>query len=211
MRAKPRPVPRVPLPPAGRPHHHSPLVTAPPHVGAPTLPYLPCRGPVDDWMTVLPPLQLAPHLFKALSSISRARATRRAAAVPWLTRTASSIFRSLSLPTKATTTSPRTRWSLHTRLLLRLDRRLAGVTIPAAAVAGLRRARPPVFFSPQVSTQIKDTWTLDPPQQLPRPRPPARSPESGRPRCPPWPEDYIAWLEFFPGLFVQTRGISVNL
>jgi hypothetical protein len=140
MRAKPRPVPRVPLPPVGRPHHHSPLVTAPPHVGAPTLPYLPCRGPVDDWMTVLPPFQLAPHLFKALSSISRARATRRVVAMPWLTRTASSIFRSLSLPTKATTTSPRTRWSLHTRLLLRLDRRLAGVTTP--------RPPPPAYAVP---------------------------------------------------------------
>jgi hypothetical protein len=163
MRAKPRPVPRVPLPPVGWPHRHSPLVTAPPHVVAPTLPYLPCCGPVDDWTTALPPLQLAPHLFKALSSISRARATRRAAAAPWLTRTASSNFRSLSLPTKAATTSPRTRWSLHTRLLLRLDRRLAGVTIPAAAAAGLRRARPPVFSPPQVSTQIKDPWTLDPP------------------------------------------------
>jgi hypothetical protein len=105
MRAKPRLVPRVPLPPIGRPHRHSPLVTAPPHVAAPTLSYLPCRGPVDNWMTALPPLQLPPRLFKALSSISRARATRRAAAAPWLTRTVSSIFWSLPLPTKAATTS----------------------------------------------------------------------------------------------------------
>jgi hypothetical protein len=40
----------------------------------PTLSYLPCCGPVDDWTTALPPLQLTPHLFKALSSISRAHA-----------------------------------------------------------------------------------------------------------------------------------------
>jgi hypothetical protein len=117
----------------------------------------------------------------------RPRALRHgqaAAAAPWLNRTASSIFRSLPLPTKAATTSPRTRWSLYTRLLLRLDRRLAGVAIPAAAAASLRRARPPVFSPSQVSTQIKDPRTLDPPKPLPRPRPPARSPESGQPRRP---------------------------
>jgi hypothetical protein len=130
----------------------------------------------------------------------RPRALRHgqaAAAAPWLNRTASSIFRPLPLPTKAATTSPRTRSSLYTRLLLRLDRRLAGVAIPAAAAAGLRRARPPVFSPPQVSTQIKDPWTLDPPQQLPRPGPPARSPESGRPRRPLGPRTTLhGWSSF---------------
>jgi hypothetical protein len=137
----------------------------------------------------------------------RPRALRHnwaAAAAPWLTRTASSIFRSLSLPTKAATTSPRTRWSLHTRLLLRLDRRLAGVTIPAAAAAGLRRARPPVFFSPQVSTQIKDPWTLDPPQQLPRPRPLARSPDSGRPHRPLSPRTTLHDWSSFQGCLCKS-------
>jgi hypothetical protein len=140
---------------------------------------------------------------------TRSRALRHgqaAAATPWLNRTTSSIFRSLPLPTKAITTSPRTRWSLYTRSLLRLDRRLAGVAIPAAAAAGLRRAHPPVFSPPQVSTQIKDPRTLEPPQQLPRPRPPVRSPKSGRSGRPLGPRTTLHGWSSFQGCYCK-RGV----
>jgi hypothetical protein len=59
------------------------------------------------------------------------------------------------LPTKAATTFPRTRWSFHTRLLPRLDCKLAGVIFPAVTAADFRRARPPVLSPPQISTQIE--------------------------------------------------------
>jgi hypothetical protein len=90
-------------------------------------------------------------------------------------------------------------------LLPRLDRRLAGVTIPAAVAADFRRARLPVLSPPQVSTQIAPSWTLDPPQPLPRPRPPASSPEFSLPHSPLGPRAALRGLSSFWGVLCKLR------
>jgi hypothetical protein len=70
-----------------------------------------------------------------------ARATAEPPPAPW-TPMRSSTLRPSSLPIRVDPTSPRTRWSFHTRLLPRLDRILAGATAPAAAAAHALRSSP---------------------------------------------------------------------
>jgi hypothetical protein len=133
-----------------------------------------------------------------------ARATAEPPPAPW-TPTQSSTLRPSSLPTRATPTSPRTRWSFHTRLLPRLDHILVGATAPAAAAAWPRRPCLPAISPLQVSAQIEPSWTLDPPQPLSRPRPPASSPESGRPHRPHGPRAALRGLNSFWGVLHKLR------
>jgi hypothetical protein len=144
--------------------------------------------------------QVVDH-FKKPSFPSRARVAYRRLGPPPSTSvlTARSTSGRFSLQTRAAPASLLHQHSSHPRLLATPSRQLAGVITPAAAAAGLRRARPPALSPPCVSTQIAPLWPLDPPQLLPRPRPSARSPESGWPRRP-MPLDYIACSEFFPGV-----------
>jgi hypothetical protein len=126
----------------------------------------------------------------------RSRATAELPPRQWR-RTASSTLRPLAPPTHVAPAWPRIPSSSHFRLLLRPSHQLAGAEFSAAAAAGLRHTRLPVASPPWVSTQVGSPQLVDPPQPLPRPRPPARSPESGRPRRP-LALDYIAYSDFFP-------------
>jgi hypothetical protein len=61
----------------------------------------------------------------------------------------------------------------------------------------------PCAAPPWVSTQVGSPQLLDPPQLLPRPRPPTRSPKSGRPRRPLAPGIHCS-------LWFLSRGVIVN-
>jgi hypothetical protein len=160
------------------------LLLAPPWAHAAT--YCGCRAG-----------QVVDH-FKKPSFPSRACVTYRRLGPPPSTSvlTARSTSGRFSPQTRAAPASLLHQHRSHPRLLATPSRQLAGVITPAA---GLRRARSPALSPPCVSTQIAPLWPLDPPELLPRPRPPARSLESGRLRRP-MPLDYIACSEFFPGV-----------
>jgi hypothetical protein len=138
------------------------------------------------------------HLFKCSSSSSRAcaiaRATPRTAITVVVPNSSTHL---LALRSSHPSISPRLYRRSYPRLLLRPSRNSPEQLPPAAAAAGLQRARPPALFSPWVSTQTGPVRLLEPSQPLPRPRPPARSPDFGRPRRPHGPRAALRGLNSF--------------
>jgi hypothetical protein len=132
----------------------------------------------------------------------RSRATAKLPPRRW-SRTANSTLRPLAPPTRVAPACPRIPSSSPFRSLLRPSHQLAGAKLSAAAAAGLCHTRPLVASPLWVSTQVGSPQLLDPPQPLPRPRTPVRSPESSRPRRPLSPGLHcLLWL--------LSHGVIVN-